>query len=171
MKAGSNTSTVTVRVVGSDEKGSLKSEAVKYGRESQGTGTRERLLWQRPAAYTKDRPGLSSEKAPHKKQDSNCQTVINIWSWAPVGLDNKIYWLTVCRNVTLTLTYGRVLRRQIEGRRLVWDGRQPVKTRTRKQGNVYWWRHSRLRRISTCCSELQSVWISNSAIFTCSYGL
>jgi hypothetical protein len=28
------TSTVTLRVVGGDEKGSLKSETVKYGRES-----------------------------------------------------------------------------------------------------------------------------------------
>jgi hypothetical protein len=30
---------------------------------------------------------------------------------------------------------------------------------------------SRLRRPSTCCSELQSVWISNSAIVTGSYGV
>jgi hypothetical protein len=33
------TSTVTLRVVGGDEKGSLKSETVKYGREYQGTRT------------------------------------------------------------------------------------------------------------------------------------
>jgi hypothetical protein len=31
--------TVTLRVVGGDEKGSLKSETVKYGRKSQGTTT------------------------------------------------------------------------------------------------------------------------------------
>jgi hypothetical protein len=37
VEARSNTSTVTLRVVGGDEKGSLKSETVKYGRESQGT--------------------------------------------------------------------------------------------------------------------------------------
>jgi hypothetical protein len=43
VEAGSNTSTVTLRVVEGDEKGSLKSEPVKYGRESQGTQTRERL--------------------------------------------------------------------------------------------------------------------------------
>jgi predicted pyridoxine 5'-phosphate oxidase superfamily flavin-nucleotide-binding protein len=36
--AGSNTSTVTLQVVGGDKKGSLKSETVKYGHESQGTG-------------------------------------------------------------------------------------------------------------------------------------
>jgi hypothetical protein len=54
VEAGSNTSTVTLRVVGGDEKESLKSETVIYGREYQGTRTRQRLLWQEPAAYTKD---------------------------------------------------------------------------------------------------------------------
>jgi hypothetical protein len=39
VEAGTNTSTVTLRVVGGDEKGSLKSETVKYGRESQETRT------------------------------------------------------------------------------------------------------------------------------------
>jgi hypothetical protein len=41
MKAGSNTSTVTLRVVGGDEKGSPESETVKYGHESHGTRTRK----------------------------------------------------------------------------------------------------------------------------------
>jgi hypothetical protein len=65
VEAASNTSTVTLRVVGGDEKGSLKSETVKYGRKSQGTKTRERVRGQGPAAHTKDRPILSSERAPH----------------------------------------------------------------------------------------------------------
>jgi hypothetical protein len=39
VEAGTNTSTVALRVVGGDEKGSLESETVKYGRESQGTRT------------------------------------------------------------------------------------------------------------------------------------
>jgi hypothetical protein len=60
VEAGSNTSTVTLRVVGGDEKGSLK-----YGLKSQGTRTREKLRWQGPAAHTKDRPVLSSERAHH----------------------------------------------------------------------------------------------------------
>jgi hypothetical protein len=77
--------TVTLRVVGGDEKGSLKSETVKYGLEYQGTQTRERLRWQGPVAYTKERPVLSPERAPDKKQDRNCQTVINIWPWTPTG--------------------------------------------------------------------------------------
>jgi hypothetical protein len=67
-EAGSNISTVTLRVVGGNKMGSLKSETVKYGRESQGTQTRERLCWEDPAAYTKDRPVLSSERAPHKSK-------------------------------------------------------------------------------------------------------
>jgi hypothetical protein len=65
VETGSNTSTVTLRVVGGDEKGSLKFETAKYGRESQGIRTRGRLRWQGPAAIANGRPVLSSERAPH----------------------------------------------------------------------------------------------------------
>jgi hypothetical protein len=41
VEAGSNISTVTLRVVGGDEKGSLESETVKYGHESHETRTRK----------------------------------------------------------------------------------------------------------------------------------
>jgi hypothetical protein len=41
VEARSNTSTVALRVVVGGEKGSLKSETVKYGIESCGTRTRE----------------------------------------------------------------------------------------------------------------------------------
>jgi hypothetical protein len=68
VEAVSNTFTVTLRVVGGDEKESLKSETVKDGHESQGIRTRERLGWRGPAPYTKDRPVLSSERAPHKSK-------------------------------------------------------------------------------------------------------
>jgi hypothetical protein len=54
--------------VGGDEKGNLISETVKYGHESQGTLTGETLRWRGLAAYTKDRPVLSSERAPHKNK-------------------------------------------------------------------------------------------------------
>jgi hypothetical protein len=47
VEAWSNTSTVTLRVVGGDEKGNLKSDT---------------------AAYIKDRPVLSSERAPQKNK-------------------------------------------------------------------------------------------------------
>jgi hypothetical protein len=109
VEAGSNTSTVTLRVVRGDEMGSLKSETVKYGRESQGTRNRERMRWEGPAAYTKDRP-LVREGAP-QKQDRNCQIVIAKylvmsprWGSTPRLTD----WLTVSRNVTLTLTLFRI---------------------------------------------------------------
>jgi hypothetical protein len=68
--AGSNTSTVTLRVVGADEKGSLKSETVKYGRESQGTRARRGLRWQGPAAYRKDTRHVR-DGAP-QKQERKC---------------------------------------------------------------------------------------------------
>jgi hypothetical protein len=80
VKAGSNTYTVTLRVVGGDEKGSLKSETVKYGRQSQVILTKERLRWQGPAAYTTYKSQtrrLVRDGAP-QKQDRNCQIVINI---------------------------------------------------------------------------------------------
>jgi hypothetical protein len=80
VEAGSSTSTVTLRVVRGYEMGSLKSETVKYGREYRGTRTQERLRWQGPAAYIKVRPGLSSERAPHKNKTVTVKRVINIWS-------------------------------------------------------------------------------------------
>jgi hypothetical protein len=67
VEAGSNTSTMTLRVARGVEIGSLKSETVKYGCEYQGNRTRGRLRWEDPVAYKKDRPVLSSERAPHKK--------------------------------------------------------------------------------------------------------
>jgi hypothetical protein len=41
VEAGSNTSTVALRVVAGDEKGGLESYTVKYGHESHGTRTRK----------------------------------------------------------------------------------------------------------------------------------
>jgi hypothetical protein len=41
VEAGSNTSTVPLRVVGGDEKGRVEFETVKYGRKSQGARIRE----------------------------------------------------------------------------------------------------------------------------------
>jgi hypothetical protein len=41
VEAGSNTSTVALRVVGGDEKFILESEIIKYGYESNGTRTHE----------------------------------------------------------------------------------------------------------------------------------
>jgi hypothetical protein len=70
VEAGSNTSTVTLRVVGGDENGSLKSETVKYGRESQGTRTREDCVG---SMYKRQTRPLVREGAP-QEQDRNCHT-------------------------------------------------------------------------------------------------
>jgi hypothetical protein len=81
---------------------------------SQGTRTRERLRWKGPAAYTKDRHVLSSERAPHKN-DSNCQTVINIWGSTPRLTDSPsvAMWLRLwlwavvsCGSVNRRLNVG-----------------------------------------------------------------
>jgi hypothetical protein len=69
VEAGSNTSTVTLRVVGGEEKGSLKSETVKYGREYQGTRNRERPS----SIYKRQTRPLVREGAP-RNQERNCQT-------------------------------------------------------------------------------------------------
>jgi hypothetical protein len=81
MEAGSNTSTVALREVGGDEKGtqclghnwailflgdlalqvggvSSLGQYVKYGHESGGTRTRERLRWRGLATVVNDRPIL-----------------------------------------------------------------------------------------------------------------
>jgi hypothetical protein len=66
VEAGSNTSSVTLRVVGGDEKGSLEeSETVKYGQASHGSRTRKILRWRGPGAIVNDRPVLSLERTSH----------------------------------------------------------------------------------------------------------
>jgi hypothetical protein len=79
MEAGSNTSTVTLRVVGGDEMVSLKSETVKYGLESQGLGPEETALARANSIYNRQIRPLVREVAP-QKQDRNYQIVRNIWS-------------------------------------------------------------------------------------------
>jgi hypothetical protein len=82
VEAGSNTSTVTLRVVGGDEKGSLKSETVKCGRESRvarDSDLRKTALARASSTYKRQTRPLVREGAP-QKQHHNFQTVINIWS-------------------------------------------------------------------------------------------
>jgi hypothetical protein len=105
VEAGSNSSTVTPRVVGGDEKGSLKSETVKYGCESQGTRTQGWLRWQRPAAYTDRSTRLLVREGVPQKQDRNFQTVIYVCLvMSPRRkLDTKTYWLTDWPSVAMWL--------------------------------------------------------------------
>jgi hypothetical protein len=73
VEAGSNTSTVTLRVVGGDETETLKSEAIRDSDQS------KTALARASSIYTGQTRPLVRESAP-QKQDRNCQTVINIWS-------------------------------------------------------------------------------------------
>jgi hypothetical protein len=70
VEEGSNTSTVTLRVVGGDERGSLKSEEL---------GPEKGYLERASSIYKRRTRPLDREGAP-QKQDRNCQTIINIWS-------------------------------------------------------------------------------------------
>jgi hypothetical protein len=70
-EAGSNTYIVALRVVGGDEKESLKSETVKYGHEFKETRSSSNCKRQTCP--------LVRESAPHQ-QTRNCMTVIKIWS-------------------------------------------------------------------------------------------
>jgi hypothetical protein len=49
-----------------------KGKTVKYGLESHGTQTRERLRWRGPAAIVNDKPILSSERVLHKDYTRKC---------------------------------------------------------------------------------------------------
>jgi hypothetical protein len=80
VEAGINTSTVTLRVVGGDEKGSLESETVNYGHESHGSRTSECLRWRGPGAIVNDISVLSSEREPHINKpatDTNKNQVVS----------------------------------------------------------------------------------------------
>jgi hypothetical protein len=106
VEAGSNTSTVTLRVVGGDEKGSLKSETGNTVASPKRLGPEKDCAGKASRTYKRQTRPLVREGAP-RKQERNCQTEINIWSWAPDGSryqDLLTGWMTVSRNVTLTLT-------------------------------------------------------------------
>jgi hypothetical protein len=80
VEAGSNTSTVTPRVVGGDDKGSLKSETVKmWSRVPRDSDLRKTTLARVSSIYKRHSRHLVREGTP-QKQDRNCQRVINIWS-------------------------------------------------------------------------------------------
>jgi hypothetical protein len=75
VEAGSNTSTVTLRVVGVDEKGSLESETVKYG----DSDPKMTALARASSNCKRQTRPLIREGAPNQ-QTRNYQTVIKIWS-------------------------------------------------------------------------------------------
>jgi hypothetical protein len=72
VEAGSNTSTVALRVVGGNKKGSLESGTVKHSRESHGTRTAEWMRWRGSAAIVNDGLILSDERMLYKHYDRRC---------------------------------------------------------------------------------------------------
>jgi hypothetical protein len=74
LEAGSNTSTVALRVVGGDEKRSPQSETVKYG-----CGPRMTALARASTNCKRQTRPLVRESASHQ-QTRNCLKVIKIWS-------------------------------------------------------------------------------------------
>jgi hypothetical protein len=72
----------------------------------------ERLRWQRPAAHTNDRPVLSSERASHGMKNVTVRCIpyserkkYLVISPRCGSTPRLTDWLTVSRNVTLTLTW------------------------------------------------------------------
>jgi hypothetical protein len=100
VEAGSNTSTVALRVVGGDEKGSLESETENIVTSPTGLGPENDCAGN---CKRQTRP-LVREIASHQ-QTRNCLTVITIWSQAPDGCftPRETGRLTVGGNVRLWL--------------------------------------------------------------------
>jgi hypothetical protein len=83
-----------------------------WSRVPRDSNPRKTALARASSKYTRQTRSLVREGAPQTR-DLNCQTVINIWSWAPDGAGHQDWltdwltdrltdWLTVSRNVTLT---------------------------------------------------------------------
>jgi hypothetical protein len=64
-----------------------------WSRVPRDSDPRKTTLARASSIYKRQTRSLVREGAP-QRQDRNCQRVINIWSWAPDGLDTKTYWLT-----------------------------------------------------------------------------
>jgi hypothetical protein len=97
VEAGSNASTVTLRVVGGDKKKSLEFGTVKYCCESHETRIRKWMRWRKPAAIANDRPILSSEKMLYKDCDRKCSYERKLLAVSLKGLGAKTNLLAVNR--------------------------------------------------------------------------
>jgi hypothetical protein len=81
VEAGSNTSTVTLRVVGGDENGSLESETVNMVASPMGLGAETDCAGEGQQHLSTTDP--SSRQRELHQQTRNCLTVIKIWSLSP----------------------------------------------------------------------------------------
>jgi hypothetical protein len=114
---------------------------------------RKTTLARASSIYKRQTRRLVREGIP-QRQDRGCQTVINIWSWAKMGLDNKTDWLTDRPSVAMWLWLG-----------------QPVSCKS-AQLEVGSWALKR-RRYTMCCSysDIWSVWFRETVIVIYSYDL
>jgi hypothetical protein len=91
MEVGSSASAAALRVMGSDEEGSLESQTVECGRGSRGNcaGEGRQRLW----------------ASPHRRVPG-CLTVVKVWSRAPDGcfVPGRTGRLTVGRNMRIDST-------------------------------------------------------------------
>jgi hypothetical protein len=84
VEAGSNTSTVTLRVVGGDEKRSQLSDSNIWSWVPRDSDPTKNALAGARSKYKRQTRPLVREGAP-QKQDRICQKIINIWSRARDG--------------------------------------------------------------------------------------
>jgi hypothetical protein len=82
--AGSNTSTVALRVVGGDERGNLESETVKYGRSPKGLGPENDYTGEGQQQFRMTDPSPRPRGRPTTTKCS-CLTVTTMWIWSPAG--------------------------------------------------------------------------------------
>jgi hypothetical protein len=91
VEAGSNTSTVTLRVVGGDEKGSLEFETVKFWPENDCTGEgKQQLQTTAPYSRQKNRPKSTN---PQLSESNKNLVVSPRWMFY-----SKRYWPTDSRS-------------------------------------------------------------------------
>jgi hypothetical protein len=160
---------------------------------------RKTTLARTSSVYKKQTRPLVRE-GPPQKQYRNCQRIINIWSWGPNGArhqDVLVDWPSIAMWLWLWLDFelvhcsegkwrvGRRVTKLVREHQFshcelllsegsIWGMgivREPRVCRWKPLPGNDWWRHCWLKRLSTCYSELRSLWISNSAIVTCNYDL
>jgi hypothetical protein len=101
---------------------------------------------------------LVRESVPHK-ETRNSLRVIKIWSWV-----QNVAW-----HEQRLVDWRRLQRNS--GFDNKWDVKQSPPGKNANKVAEDTGEDTGLRRLSTCCIELQNLWISDSSIVTCSYDL
>jgi hypothetical protein len=134
-------------------------------------------IWSRvPTDSDSRKTALARPRSIYKKEtrplvrgapQNNCQTVINIWSWA---LDRARHqdWLTVILSVTSTLTLNCCCEKLVaEAREQFGNPEEGEPLRLEVATKQRLMKTNRLRIPSVSYSDLWSVWNSESIILAC----